>query len=91
MQRQIKRVSILAGALSVLVLSACSSVAPAPTPRTVSTSATSAGVLVPQSTSVDLGNVPFDVPAQGQFELVNTGTQPVKLLGTPQVKMLEGC
>jgi hypothetical protein len=96
MLRQIKRGSIVAGALSVLVLNGCSGVAATPTPTSVGTSATkesasSAGVLVPKATTVDLGNVPFDVPAQGQFELVNTGSQPVKLLGAPEVKMLEGC
>jgi hypothetical protein len=91
MLRQIKRGSIAAGALAVLVLSACSSTAPVSTPTPASVTATSAGVLVPKASTVDLGNVPFDAPAQGQFELMNTGTQPVKLLRAPEVTMLEGC
>jgi hypothetical protein len=35
--------------------------------------------------------VPFDVIAEGQFELTNTDVRPVRLLGSPDVRMLEGC
>ncbi len=77
-----------AGTLGMLVLAACSS--PAPTaPPVVGVGAP--GGLVARISSVDLGRVPFDVPAEGRFELVNTGARAVKLTGAPQVKMLEGC
>ena len=76
--------------LLALMISACSPATPAPAPR-VTTDATSSGVLVANSSTVDLGHVPFDVQAEGRFELVNSGSQPVKLLAAPQVKMLEGC
>ena len=77
-----------AGTVGVLVLAACSN--PAPTaPPVVGVRAP--GGLVASISSVDLGRVPFDVPAEGRFELVNTGARPVKLIGAPQVTMLEGC
>lgn len=76
--------------LLVLVLSACSNAASVPaTPAT--SGRASAGVLVAKSATVDLGKVPFDVQTDGRFDLVNSGSQPVKLVGAPQVKMLEGC
>jgi hypothetical protein len=76
--------------LLALVLSACSNAASVPaTPA--SSNGASAGVLVAKSATVDLGKVPFDVQAEGRFDLVNSGSQPVRLVGAPQVKMLEGC
>jgi hypothetical protein len=85
------RVSAIASALLLaLVLSACSTGASVPaTPAT--SGGASAGVLVAKSATVDLGRVPFDLQAEGRFDLVNSGPQPVKLVGAPQVKMLEGC
>jgi hypothetical protein len=84
-------VSAIASALLLaLVLSACSNGASVPaTPAT--SGGASAGVLVAKSATVDLGRVPFDLQAEGRFDLVNSGPQPVKLVGAPQVKMLEGC
>ena len=87
---RIKRLVFVTGVLSGLVLSACSSAAPV-TPPAATSAPTSSGALTAKSSSVDLGNVPFDVQAEGRFELVNSGTQAVRLLGAPQVKMLEGC
>jgi hypothetical protein len=90
MPSRIKRLVFVAVVFSSLFLSACLSAAPV-TPPTATTAPTSSGALTANSTTVDLGNVPFDVQAEGRFELVNSGTQPVRLLGAPQVKMLEGC
>jgi hypothetical protein len=83
-----RRAVLAAGTLGMLVLAACSS--PAPTaPPDVGVGAP--GGLVARISSVDLGRVPFDVPAEGRFELVNTSARAVKLTSAPQVKMLEGC
>jgi hypothetical protein len=90
LRHRINRLAFVAVVLSGLVLTACSSATPATQPTTTS-AATSSGVLAAKSSTVDLGNVPFDVQAEGRFDLVNSGRQPVKLLGAPQVKMLEGC
>jgi hypothetical protein len=90
LRRSIKRVAFVAVFLSGLVLSACSSATPV-TPPTATSAPTSSGTLAAMSTIVDLGYVPFDVRAEGRFDLVNSGTQPVRLVGAPQVKMLEGC
>jgi hypothetical protein len=40
---------------------------------------------------VDLGAVPFDKLVEARFELTNTGTSPVRLVGKPEVKTLDGC
>ena len=85
-----REIALGSAMLLALVLSACSS--PASLPAAPATSSgRSAGVLVAKSATVDLGNVPFDVQTEGRFDLVNSGSQPVKLVGAPQVKMLEGC
>jgi len=88
--RRIKRLAFVAVVLSGVVLSACSSTTPV-TPAAATSAPTSSGALAARSTTVDLGSVPFDVQAEGQFDLVNSGAEPVRLLGAPQVKMLEGC
>jgi hypothetical protein len=77
--------------MQILVLSGCSGAAQGGQQNTRTFTSTSSGGLVARSGVVDLGRVPFDVQAEGRFELVNTGAQPVKVLGPPQVKMLEGC
>ena len=89
-QRPNRALAVVCGLLLTVVVSACSNAAPVPTPR-VTSEATSSGLLVANSSTVDLGNVPFDVQAEGRFQLVNSGSQPVRLLAAPQVKMLEGC
>ena len=40
---------------------------------------------------VDLGRVPFDSQVEAHFVLENTGGQPVRVVGAPTVKTLEGC
>jgi hypothetical protein len=88
--RRIMRLVFVAVVLCDLVLGACSGIASV-TPPTATSAPTLSGTLAATSAIVDLGNVPFDVQAEGRFDLVNSGTQPVRLVGAPQVKMLEGC
>jgi len=58
-----------------------------------STGATSGGPgrLVAAQPAIDLGRVPFDRQVDARFELENTGSQTVRLVGAPTVKTLEGC
>ena len=49
------------------------------------------GRLVASQTTVDLGRVPFDKQVEARFELANTGGETIRLVGAPQVRMLEGC
>lgn len=49
------------------------------------------GRLVATAPLVDLGRVPFDSMVEARYELVNTGSSAVRLLGQPEVKTLEGC
>jgi hypothetical protein len=88
--RACRAVAIGFAVLLAVLVSACSNTANAPAAPSQS-GATSAGVLVAKSSTVDLGKVPFDTQAEGRFDLVNSGSQPVKLVNAPQVQMLEGC
>ncbi len=88
--RRLRLIAVGSAMLLAAVLTACSNAATVPATPPVSGGA-SAGVLVAEAATVDLGKVPFDVQAEGRFDLVNSGSQPVKLVGAPQVKMLEGC
>ena len=49
------------------------------------------GRLETSQPTIDLGRVPFDKLAEARFELANTGGDTVRLVGTPRVRMLEGC
>jgi hypothetical protein len=42
-------------------------------------------------TTVDEGYVQFNVPVRTSFRLSNVGDQPLKILGQPQVELIEGC
>ena len=42
-------------------------------------------------TAVDEGYVQFNVPVRTTFRLSNAGDQPLKILGEPQVELIEGC
>ncbi len=42
-------------------------------------------------TSVDEGYVQFDVPVRSSFNLSNAGSEPLRILGEPQVELVEGC
>ena len=58
---------------------------------TVATEPGAPGRLVASQTTVDLGRVPFDKQVEARFDLANTGSETVRLVGAPQVRMLEGC
>jgi hypothetical protein len=60
-------------------------------PAAQTTTAGAGGQLVAVAPVIDLGQVPFDVMREVRYELQNTGTQPVRLVGQPQVVTLEGC
>lgn len=49
------------------------------------------GRLVVSEPTIDLGRVQFDVLAEARFDLANTGADPVRLVGAPRVRLLEGC
>jgi hypothetical protein len=40
---------------------------------------------------VDEGYVKYDVPIRTTFRLSNVGDQPLKILDSPQVRLVEGC
>ena len=40
---------------------------------------------------VDEGYVKYDVPVRTTFRLSNVGDQPLSILDTPQVRLVEGC
>jgi hypothetical protein len=61
------------------------------TPSAVTTEPGAPGRLVASQSTIDLGQVPFDRPAEARFELANTGADTVRLVGAPRVRMLEGC
>ncbi len=72
-------------AVAVLLLSAgCSSTPTAPDPGA------GTGRVEAQPSALDLGRVPFDVMAEGRFELVNSGGSTIHL-GKPTVKTVSGC
>ncbi len=41
--------------------------------------------------SVDLGRVPLGVSAPFRFQMTNAGGKPVRIVGKPQIRALEGC
>ena len=42
-------------------------------------------------TTVDEGYQKFGTPVHETFRLSNTGNQPLQILGTPQVELVQGC
>ena len=40
---------------------------------------------------VDYGEVKFDTSIETVFRVRNVGDQPLKILGEPQVELVEGC
>jgi hypothetical protein len=61
------------------------------TAQTVSSDPGAPGRLAAESTTINLGRVPFDQRAEARFVLGNTGGETVQLVGAPRVRMLEGC
>lgn len=49
------------------------------------------GRLEARQTTIDLGRVPLNKQEIAEFELVNSGATPVRLLGQPEVATLAGC
>jgi len=52
---------------------------------------TGAPQLVVDRTSVDEGYRKFNTSVRTTFRLSNAGGQPLKILGEPQVELIEGC
>jgi hypothetical protein len=52
---------------------------------------TGAPQLVVDRTSVDEGYLKFDTSVRTTFRLTNAGGQTLKILGEPQVELIEGC
>ncbi len=49
------------------------------------------GRLEATQATIDLGRVPLGQQANATFELVNRGATPVRLMGLPEVRTVEGC
>lgn len=47
--------------------------------------------LVVDRERLDFGKVPVEQLVKAEFELSNTGDQPLQILGAPQVEVREGC
>jgi hypothetical protein len=47
--------------------------------------------LVVDRERIDFGKVPMDQMVRAEFELSNTGDQPLQLAGVPQVEVRDGC
>lgn len=52
--------------------------------------ATGARVEVDQE-QLDFGQVKMDTPVRAAFKIRNVGTEPLQVLGEPQVRVVEGC
>jgi hypothetical protein len=77
--------------VGLLVATACSPTARAPTPSIVASGGISGGRLSAAKQMIDLGRVPFERRVDGVFDLFNDGATTVRLTGPPRVAMLEGC
>jgi hypothetical protein len=47
--------------------------------------------LVVDQTTIDEGYNKYNVPIRTTFRLRNVGAQPLQILDTPQVRLVEGC
>lgn len=79
------------GALAVLAAAAVFFWPQGQAPAVPGLAAGPGGRLVATQPVVDLGRVPFDKVVEARYELANTGTRPVRLVGKPTIRTLEGC
>ena len=90
--RQIPRVLVAVGGLAVIILVVVaiaqpwSGDQPQATPQVVGSPR-----LTVDQTTIDAGYVKYDVPIRTAFRLSNVGDQPLKIVGTPQVRLVQGC
>ncbi len=47
--------------------------------------------LAVDQTTIDEGYIKYNVPIRTTFRLSNVGDQPLKIVDTPQVELVEGC
>ena len=90
--RQFPRVLLAAGGLAVIILVVLavaqpwSGDQPQVTPQVVG-----APRLMVDQTTIDEGYKKYNVPIRTAFRLSNVGDQPLKIVDTPQVRLVEGC
>jgi hypothetical protein len=84
---------IVSGAAIVLIVVGLalwwSSTASAPTTPTQTGNNTPR--LAVNRTTIDEGEVKLDTPVRSAFRLSNAGSEPLQILGEPQVELVEGC
>jgi hypothetical protein len=80
---------IAAGAAVVLIVGGVVLLS-APTPP-ASPAVAGAPRLAVDRTAVDEGYVKFGTPVHETFRLSNLGSQPLQILGQPQVELVQGC
>ncbi len=54
-------------------------------------SASRPGELAFSTETIDMGQVPLDQTVSYRYEMQNVGDKPVTIVGTPQVRAVEGC
>ena len=90
--RQIPRVLMAAGGLTAIILVVLavaqpwSADLPPATPQVVGSPR-----LTVDQTTIDAGYKKYDVPIRTAFRLRNVGDQPLKIVDTPQVRLVQGC
>ena len=90
--RQFPRILLAAGGLAGIILVVLavaqpwSGDQPQVTPQVVGSPR-----LTVDQTTLDAGYVKYDVPIRTAFRLRNVGDQPLKIVDTPQVRLVQGC
>ena len=90
--RQIPRILMAVGGLAAVILVVLavaqpwSEDLPPATPQVVGSPR-----LTVDQTTLDAGYVKYDVPIRTAFRLRNVGDQPLKIVDTPQVRLVQGC
>ena len=90
--RQIPRVLMAVGGLTAIILVVLAMAKPwsADQPQATPQVVGSPRLTVDQTT-IDAGYVKYDVPIRTAFRLSNVGDQPLKIVDTPQVRLVQGC